>query len=338
MKFVQKSLWVFSMVGGVSISLVAAPSAIPEGSKITVDGSSTVYPISAAVAEKAASDPLLKMLRVSVSYSGTGGGFKKFCRGEIEMTGASRPIKASEMEICSNSKIEFIELPVAYDALAVVAHKDNVCAENMTPEQLKRIWEPAAEKKITNWNQVPGCSMNLPLRLYGPGTDSGTFDYFTEAIVGATGKSRADYTASEDDNVLVMGVSGDKGALGYFGLAYYLANQTKVKTVKINGVLPSIANVANGTYLPLSRPLFLYVSKSALKRPEVERFSKFYVENAGVLAPEVGYASLGGSLTETTRIYGLVQSVLNKQVTGTSFSHVDHSKVLKLEEALQKKM
>jgi len=258
---------------------------------IQVDGSSTVFPISEAMAEEfIAANP---GMQVTVGVSGTGGGFKKFCENELDITGASRPIKSSEAEACAAAGVEYVEVPIAIDALTVVVHPQNTWATSMTVEQLKMLWEPAAEGRITRWNQIDPSWPNTPISLYGPGTDSGTFDYFTEAIVGKSGDSRADYTASEDDNILVVGVSRDRGALGYFGMAYYLENQGRLASVAINGVTPTVDHVADGTYVPLSRPIFVYVKKSSLEsRPEVRAFVEFMLNNATELVPEVGYVPL----------------------------------------------
>lgn len=261
---------------------------------IQVDGSSTVFPISEAMAEEfIAANP---GMQVTVGVSGTGGGFKKFCENELDITGASRPIKSSEAEACAAAGVEYVEVPIAIDALTVVVHPQNTWATSMTVEQLKMLWEPAAEGRITRWNQIDPSWPNTPISLYGPGTDSGTFDYFTEAIVGKSGDSRADYTASEDDNILVMGVSRDRAALGYFGMAYYLENQGRLASVAINGVTPTVDHVADGTYVPLSRPIFIYVKKSSLEsRPEVRAFVEFMLNNATELVPEVGYVPLSES-------------------------------------------
>lgn len=261
---------------------------------IQVDGSSTVFPISEAMAEEfIAANP---GMQVTVGVSGTGGGFKKFCANELDITGASRPIKASEAEACAAAGVEYVEVPIAIDALTVVVHPQNTWATSMTVEQLKMLWEPAAEGQITRWNQIDPSWPNTPISLYGPGTDSGTFDYFTEVIVGKSGDSRTDYTASEDDNILVVGVSRDRGALGYFGMAYYLENQGRLASVAINGVTPTVDHVADGTYVPLSRPIFVYVKKSSLEsRPEVRAFVEFMLNNATELVPEVGYVPLSES-------------------------------------------
>jgi phosphate transport system substrate-binding protein len=225
--------------------------------------------------------------------SGTGGGFQKFCNGETSIQDASRPISASEVSACSAKAIEYIELPVAYDGLAVVVNPRNTWATCMTVPELKKLWEPAAQGKVTRWNHIRPDWPDQPIKLFGAGTDSGTFDYFTEVINGRAKDSRGDYTASEDDNVLVQGVSGDQYALGYFGLAYYVENKGKLKDVQIDGgkgcVAPDQKTVEGGTYTPLSRPLFIYVKKADAAKPEVKAFVDFYVKNTAKLSAEVGY-------------------------------------------------
>ncbi|MBE9170013.1 PstS family phosphate ABC transporter substrate-binding protein [Pleurocapsales cyanobacterium LEGE 06147] len=288
---------------------------------ITIDGSSTVFPITEAMAEEFQIEN--PGTRVTVGISGTGGGFKKFCAGETDIQDASRPIKDSEMEACQQAGIEFIELPVAYDALSVVVNSQNDWVDCLTTEELQKIWEPAAQGKINNWSQVRADFPDQPLTLYGPGTDSGTFDYFTDAINGEEGASRGDYTASEDDNVIVQGVANDTGALGYFGLAYYEENQDKLKVVGIddgdpsNGdgcIPPSVATVENSTYQPLARPIFIYVNKEALSRPEVQSFVNYYMDPANKdLVSEVGYIPLNDS------VYQAIQTRLANQTTGTMF-------------------
>jgi phosphate transport system substrate-binding protein len=262
---------------------------------VKVDGSSTVYPITEAVAEDF--QKLKKnAIKVTVGISGTGGGFKKFCRGETDVSNASRPILAKEMDACKETGIQYIELPIAYDALTVVVNPQNDWAKTLTVAELKKIWEPGAQGKLKSWNEVNPAFPDVPLKLYGPGADSGTFDYFTEAVVGKAKSSRGDYTASEDDNVLVQGVSRDKGGLGYFGFAYYLENQKKLKAVGIDGgkgpVLPSPEAVENGTYAPLSRPIFIYVNAKSMDKPEIMEFVEYYLKNAPKLVKEVKYVAL----------------------------------------------
>jgi phosphate transport system substrate-binding protein len=270
--------------------------------QILIDGSSTVYPITAAAAEEF--NQYAPNVRIPVGVSGTGGGFKKFCVGETDIQDASRPISPSEVEACAAKNIEYIELPVAYDGLAVVVNPQNDWVDHLTVAELKKIWEPEAQGKITNWNQVREGFPDRPLKLYGAGTDSGTFDYFTEAIVGKAKSSRGDYQASEDDNVLVQGVSGDVASLGYFGYAYVVENPGKIKAVPVvNGdgkpVAPSIESVKDDSYQPLSRPLFLYVKKEAAARPEVKAFVDFYLSESFtplVQSREVGYIALPNEL------------------------------------------
>jgi phosphate transport system substrate-binding protein len=270
---------------------VAAPSAFSQSSTIQIDGSSTVFPISEAMAEEFMAAN--RGTQVTVGVSGTGGGFEKFCNNELDITGASRPIKDSEAEACAEAGIEYIEVPVATDALTVVINPDNTWAEEMTVEQLAMLWAPDAEGEITTWSQIDSSWPDETILLFGPGTDSGTFDYFTEEIVGEEGSSRADYTASEDDNILVLGVSGDTNAIGYFGMSYYLENQDSLQSVSIDGVAPTPENVENGLYTPLSRPIFLYVKKSSLEsNPEVRNFMEFTIDNAPAIVPEVGYVPL----------------------------------------------
>lgn len=261
---------------------------------IQIDGSSTVYPITEAVAEEFRAEA--PDVRLSIGVSGTGGGFNKFSRGETVISDASRPIKEKEASACQATGIKYIEITVAFDGLAVVVNLDNNWASSLTTAELKKIWEPAAQGTIVKWNQVREGFPDAPLTLLGPGTASGTFDYFTEVIVGESGASRGDFMPSEDDNVLVQGVAGDKNALGFFGLAYYHENQDKLKLVAVdNGtgpVAPTLETVKNGTYAPLSRPLFIYVNSDGAARPEVVRFVEFYLEHAAKLVPDVGYIPL----------------------------------------------
>ncbi len=263
---------------------------------IEIDGSSTVYPITEAVAEefqKASGGT-----KVTVGISGTGGGFKRFCRGETDISDASRPILREEMILCAQSGVKYYELPVAYDALTVVVSKNNDFVDYLTVEELKKMWEPGAQGKVTSWKQIRDSFPDVPLKLAGPGADSGTFDYFTEAVMAKSKSSRGDYQASEDDNVIVQFVSRDKGALGYFGLAYYEENKDKLKAVPIKAdasapaVSPSLETVNNSTYAPLSRPIFIYVKEKAKARAEVREFVEFYLKNGAELAKEVGYVDL----------------------------------------------
>jgi len=270
---------------------------------IQIDGSSTVYPITEAVAEEFRSEA--PDVKVTVGVSGSGSGFKKFTRGDIDISDASRAITAEEQNIAKENNIDYVELPVAYDGLTVVVHPENDWVKDITVAELKKIWEPAAQGTIKRWNQIRPEWPNEEIHLYGPGVESGTYDYFTEAIVGKSHSSRGDYTASEDDNVLVQGVSSDPNALGFFGLAYFEENQGKLKAVPVNdndesngqgAILPSLETVKNGSYAPLSRPLFIYVSSKSAARPEVQEFVNFYLDNAAALSEEVGYIPLPADL------------------------------------------
>lgn len=309
----------FGIAGALVATIASVPAVLSQAASIIeIDGSSTVFPITEAVAEEF--QAANRGVNVTVGISGTGGGFERFCNGETDISNASRPIKQAEMDACNAAGIEYIELPVAYDALTVVVNPRNTWATSLTVAELKQMWEPAAQGKITNWNQVRSSFPDAPLKLFGPGTDSGTFDYFTEAVVGKSGESRADFTASEDDNVLVQGVSRDENALGYFGLAYYEQNQQRLKAVPIDGgngpVSPSPETVNNGTYQPLSRPMFIYVSKAAAERPEVRNFVNFYLDNPE-LASEVGYVQLPGEA------YDVAKTNFESGKVGTVFANRD---------------
>lgn len=261
---------------------------------IQIDGSSTVYPITEAVAEEYRAEA--PDVKVTVGVSGTGGGMKKFTRGDIDIVNASRQISQEEAEQVKANNIEYVELEVAYDGLTVVVHPENNWVKDITVAELKKIWEPAAQGTIMKWNQIRPEWPDREIHLYGAGVESGTYDYFTEAIVGKSHSSRGDYTASEDDNVLVQGVSTDPNALGFFGYAYYEENQNKLKAVPVdNGkgaILPSLETVKDGSYAPLSRPLYIYVNSKAANRPEVVDFVNFYLESAPELSKEVGYIPL----------------------------------------------
>ena len=271
--------------------LVTATSSQAQSGIVQIDGSSTVFPISEAMAEDfmAANDGV----RVTVGVSGTGGGFRKFCAGETDISNASRPVKDEELEACAENGIEPLEILVGTDALTVVTSVDNDFLDDITTEQLNAIWAPEAEGTVTRWNQVDSSWPNAPIRLFGPGTDSGTFDFFTEEINGEEGASRADYTASEDDNIIVLGVSRDENALGYFGLAYFLENDETLKAISVDGVEPTPENAKSGDY-SLARPLYIYVNPAALDRPEVMAFVEYYIETArdSDLITEVGYVPL----------------------------------------------
>lgn len=309
---------VFSGLMGLLMILVTFKVSAGSDPVIKIDGSSTVYPITEAVGEEFQKVKKGKV-RVTVGISGTGGGFKKFCRGETDISDASRPIMKTEMEVCKENGIGFIELPVAYDGLAVMVNPKNTWVDKLTVEELKKMWEPASQGNVTKWNQIRQGWPDAPLKLFGPGVDSGTFDYFTEAIVGKAKASRGDYTSSEDDNVLVQGIAGDKYSLGYFGLAYYEENRDKLKLVPIvnpktgKPVLPSMETVMDGSYQPLSRPIFIYVNLKALERPEVKEFVEFYLKNAPKLVKEVKYIPL------PQKAYELAMERLAKKKTGSMF-------------------
>ena len=297
-----------------------ASTATGRASIIAIDGSSTVFPITEAVAEEFQK---VNRARITVGVSGTGGGFKKFCNNETVVSNASRPIKSSEITLCGEQSIEFIELPVAFDGLAVVVNPKNTWVDHLTTAELKKMWEPAAQGKIMKWSDVRPGFPDKPLTLFAPGVDSGTFDYFTEAINGKSQASRGDFTPSEDDNVLVQGITRDENALGYFGFAYYVENQDKLKVVPIddgnedNGkgaIAPSLETVGLGTYQPLARPIFIYVSKSGADRPEVQAFVEFYLTQGRPLVEEVGYIRLPDTA------YDLALERFNQRVTGSVFS------------------
>jgi phosphate transport system substrate-binding protein len=262
---------------------------------VTVDGSSTLLPVSKVMADRfqAANQDV----HISVQESGTGGGFKKLCSGELDIADASRPINNAESQQCLAKRIEYMELPVAFDALSVVVNASNDFASCLTVDELRKMWAPAAAGQVSRWNQIRSSFPDKPLALFGPGTASGTFDYFTLAVVGTQSSSRMDYSKSEDDAVLVKGVADDPNALGYFGYGYYLANKDKLKLVSIDGgkgcVVPSAETVVDGTYQPLSRPVFIYINKTAAARPEVNAFARFYIapESSGFVH-DVGYLPL----------------------------------------------
>lgn len=288
---------------------------------VKIDGSSTVFPITEAVAEEfQKTNP---KVNITVGISGTGGGFKKFTVGETDISDASRPIKAAEVEAAKTNKIGYVELPIAYDALTVVVNPKNTWVTSMTVKELKKLWEPEAQGKVMKWKDIRAEWPDQTIRLYGPGVDSGTYDYFTEAVVGKEHASRGDFTGSEDDNVLVQGVSSDVNALGFFGLAYYEENKSKLKAVLVddekdaNGKGPqeaTVANVISGTYQPLARPLFIYVRKDSADRPEVKEFVEFYLNQAERLTADVGYIPLKAD------VYKLALSRFQQRTLGTMFS------------------
>jgi phosphate transport system substrate-binding protein len=297
---------------------------------IKVDGSSTVFPITEAVAEEFRA--VAPRVRVTVGISGTGGGFKKFCVGETDISDASRPIKPSEVEKSAANSIEYVELPVAFDGISVVVNPKNTFVDHLTVEELKKIWQPGST--VQKWSDVRNGFPEEPITLYGPDVDSGTFDYFTEAVNGKSRSCRPDYTASADDNVLVQGIAGDPNALGYFGFAYYVENKDRLKVVEIDGgegpVAPASKAINNGTYQPLSRPIFIYVRADAADRPEVTEFVHFYLDHAPELVQEVGYVPL------PDEVYELARERFDKKITGSAFldkktTGVDLVDLLKIE-------
>ncbi len=281
---------------------------------VSIDGSSTVFPITEAVAEEF--QIVNRDVRVTVGISGTGGGFKKFCIGETDINDASRPIKEKEVEKAAENGVHYVELPVAFDGIAVVTNQKNTFLQSITVEELKRIWQPGST--VRKWSDVRLGWPDRPITLYGPGVDSGTFDYFTEAIVGKSQSCRSDFTASEDDNVLVQGIAGDPSALGFFGYAYYVENVNRLRLVGVDGgdgpVKPTAETINNGSYRPLSRPIFIYISTAAADRNEVREFVRFYIDNAPQLVKEVGYVPL------PAKIYGLAIDRFESRVTGSAFS------------------
>ena len=311
-------LHLFKILPFAMILTIAAAMNNPVNARpiVTIDGSSTVYPITEAVAEDF---QIAKKggIRVTVGVSGTGGGFKKFCRAEVDIVNASRPIQHSEMEACRAAGVQYVEMPIAFDALTVAVNPSNTWSRTMTVAELKKIWEPSAQGKITKWNQINPAWPDKRIKLFGAGADSGTFDYFTEAIVGKAKSSRGDFTASEDDNVLVQGISTDKYSLGFFGFAYYIENQKKVNVVAVDngkgGIIPSAETVENGSYRPLSRPIFVYVNAKAADKPEVSEFVNFYMKNAPALVKEVKYFPL------PAEVYQLNLKYLDERKVGTAF-------------------
>ena len=288
---------------------------------VSLDGSSTVFPISEAVAEEF--QKVEKGTKVTVGISGTGGGFQKFCRAETDISDASRPISATEVEACQKAGVEYIELPIAYDGIAITVNPKASWVDKITVAELKTLWAPDAQGKVTKWSQVRKGWPDREIHLFGAGVDSGTYDYFTEAVNGKAKASRGDFTSSEDDNVLVQGIGGDELALGFVPFAYYEANQGKLKLVPIddgkkeNGdgaILPSAQTIKDGTYQPMSRPIFIYVSKKANDKPEVQKFVNYYLTNAEKLVREVGYVPLGAD------IYKLVSDRYAKKTTGSAFA------------------
>ncbi|TXI18156.1 MAG: PstS family phosphate ABC transporter substrate-binding protein [Nitrosomonas sp.] len=311
------------------------PGIVKASPIVKIDGSSTVFPITEAVAEDF-QKAKRGAIRVTVGISGTGGGFKKFCRNEIDIVNASRPITPAEMEACRQENVQYIEMPIAFDALTVVINPKNTWSKTISVDELKKVWEPEAQGKITNWNQINPAWPDKKIKLYGPGADSGTFEYFTEAIVGKAKSSRGDFTASEDDNVLVQGVANDVYALGFFGFAYYIENVKRINAVAIDngngGILPSAVTVENNSYKPLSRPIFIYVNAKSTGKPEVSEFINFYMKNAPELVTEVKYFPL------SKEVYDLNIEHFNKKKVGTVFKgsgvNIKLEDILKLESSL----
>lgn len=335
MKRIIRIQFIFLILSGLSLTGCGgreAPEGAPTG-VVRIDGSSTVYPISEAVAEEfMLQNP---EARVNVGQSGTGGGFSKFLRRETDINDASRPIKPEEISLAEQNGVEYIELPVAYDGIAVVVNPSNDWVDCLTVEELRSIWEPGSQ--VNSWSDIRPDFPNRPINLYGPGTDSGTYDYFTEAIVGEEGASRAEFTASEDDNVLVQGIQGDPNALGFFGLAYYENNSDRLKLLGVddgdpsNGescVQPSAETVRTGTYQPLSRPVFIYVRADQADQPAIRAFIDFYLENAGLLAPDVGYVPL------SDEAYQLTVERFENGVTGSVFEEGGSQVGVRLEDLL----
>ena len=315
---ILKSLSLASLALTSAALIAAAPQDAADLSKlkgaIKIDGSSTVYPITEAVAEEF--NKVASKVRVTVGISGTGGGFKRFSAGEIDIADASRPIKKAESDGAAKSKVEYVELPVAYDGLTIVVNPKNTWCTTLTMDQVKKIY--SASGGVKTWKDLDASWPEKPIKIYSPGTDSGTFDYFKEVTVGKDGSIRSDMSVSEDDNVLVRGVSGDENAIGFFGCAYYFENKGKVKSIAIdNGkgpIAPTTETIENGSYAPFSRPLFIYVNKASAEKPEVAAFIEFYLKNAAELAAEVGYVRLPEAISSK------VASNWSKRRTGTQFT------------------
>jgi phosphate transport system substrate-binding protein len=313
----RPGLWATGMACLLTLALaLGACAERPPIQQVRVDGSSTVFPVSERIAE-AFQARYGRRVRVPLGEAGTGGGFAKFCRGEADIVGASRPIELDEMEACAEAGIGFIEVPIVFDGITIVVNQSNPVT-SLTVEQLRRMWEPAAERAVRNWRDIDPGFPDMPLSLFGPGTASGTFDFFTAAIMGEEGASRADFTPTEDDNVIVQGVSSSPGGLGYFGVAYYEANRDRLNAVAVDPgagpVQPTLENVGAGVYQPLSRPLFIYVSDRSLRRPVVRQFALFYLSQVRQEANAVGYVPL------PDESYAVYADRIRNGVTGTVFN------------------
>jgi phosphate transport system substrate-binding protein len=329
-------------LGPLSLLAVAACGGGSTGSgsalsDIRIDGSSTVFVVSEAVAEEFRN--VNREVRVTVGQSGTGGGFQKFCRGETDISDASRPIRPTEIKSCAAAGIAFIELPIAYDGIALVVNPKATWISDITTSELRTLWAPEAQGKITRWNQVRAGWPDREIHLFGAGVDSGTYDYFTEAINGKEGASRGDFTSSEDDNVLVQGVAGDELALGFLPFAYYNENRERLKLVPVDNqkaddgsgpIAPSFETIRDGSYQPLARPLFVYVAEKSLARPEVKQFVDFYLQQVPTLAEEVGYVQLG------PEGYELVAAHLAAPRLGTMFGEGGSQVGVTIEQLLAK--
>jgi len=318
----ERRLFMKSFKLYVLMFMVTTSSVFAQTRLIKIDGSSTVFPITEAVSEEF--QTLKKgTVQVTVGISGTGGGFKKFCRGETDIQDASRPISKEEMKTCKDSGIQYIELPIAYDAITLCVSQKNTWLSELSLPELKKIWEPQAQRKIIQWNQVKKEWPETPLKLFGAGSDSGTFDYFTEAVNGKSKASRGDYTASEDDNTLVLGIGQDPNALGYLPFSYYEANKAKLKAIAIintknKAILPSLKTIVNGAYEPFSRPIFIYVNVTSLKKSEVKDYVTFYLTQAQTLVPQVKYVPL------SPKAYQADLTRLQKNKIGTTFGGEAH--------------